>query len=279
MPDSTQPESPPTDCEQVRHCSLYVRQWIEKQPEVKEESLTDWLLFELSRRIPRIRYKSFSRHEESRVTGADWHWWFVFDRFSFQIRVQAKRLKGSGNCRPAILYPRGSCDQIKKLLDDAKANNYLPLYAFYSSGAPAAMCGRKLTDEGVYLAGAMRVFGASVTATSVPLKSAALLAISNPLSCLICCPYTSGPEGLLAYITAYYGSEIPPPPEGDPRDGENGPPRIPGYHAEAPAYVHRLLDREDSPEYWEGKRDALGNIGTLVVYDGRGLKRQGPELR
>lgn len=93
MSDSAKPESTPTDCERVRHCSLYVRHWIEKQPEVKEESLTDWLLFELSRRIPRIRYKSFSRHEESRVTGADWHWWFVFDRFSFQIRVQAKRLK------------------------------------------------------------------------------------------------------------------------------------------------------------------------------------------
>lgn len=278
MSDSAKPESTPTDCEQVRHCSLYVRQWIEKQPEVKEESLTDWLLFEFSQRIPRIRYKSFSRHEESRVTGADWHWWFVFDRFSFQIRVQAKRLKASGNCRPAILYPRGSCGQITKLLDDAKANNYLPLYAFYSPGAPSVMCGRKLTDEGVYLAGAMSVFGTSVTATSTPLKSASLLAISNPLSCLICCPYTSGPEGLLAYITAYYGSEIPPPPEGDPRDGENGPPRIPGYHAEAPAYVHRLLDREDSPEYWEGKQEALGDIGALVVYDGRGLKRQGSEL-
>jgi len=278
MPDSDRPEPSRTDCEQVRHCSLYVRQWIEKQPEVKEESLTDWLLFELSRRIPRIRYKSFSRHEESRVTGADWHWWFVFDRFSFQIRVQAKRLKASGNSRPAILYPRGTCDQITKLIDDAKAHNYLPLYAFYAAGAPAAMCGRKLTDEGVYLAGALRVFGVSVAKTATPLKSASLLAISNPLSCLICCPYTSGPDGLLAFVTAYYGSEIPLPPDGDPREGEDGPPRIPGYHAEAPAYVQRLLHREDSPEYWEGKREALGDMRALVVYDGRGLKRQGPQL-
>lgn len=278
MSDSAQPESSLTDCEQVRHCSLYVRQWIEKQPEVKEESLTDWLLFELSLRIPRIRYKSFSRHEESRVTGADWHWWFVFDRFSFQIRVQAKRLKASGNSRPAILYPRGTCDQITKLIDDAKTHNYLPLYAFYAPGAPTVMCGRKPTDEGVYLAGALRVFGASVAKTSTPLKSASLLAISNPLSCLICCPYTSGPDGLLAFITAYYGSEIPLPPDGDPREGEDGPPRIPGYHAEAPAYVQRLLHREDSPEYWEGKREALGDMRALVVYDGRGLKRQGPQL-
>lgn len=277
MSDSTQPGPPPTDCEQVRYCSLYVRQWIEKQPEVKEESLTDWLLFELSRRIPRIRYKSFSRHEESHVTGADWHWWFVFDTFSFQVRVQAKRLKASGNCRPAILYPRRSCGQITKLIDDAKANNYLPLYAFYSAGAPGVMCGHRLTDEGVYLAGALNVFGQSVKSTSTPLRSAQLLAISNPLSCLICCPYTSGPEGLLAYITAYYKSEIPSPPMGsDPREGENGPPRIPGYHTQVPDYVQRLLDLEDSPEYWDGTRETLGDVRALVVYDGRGLKRQGP---
>jgi len=56
-----------------------------KQPEVKEESLTDWLLFDVSQKISRITYKSFPRHEEARRTGADWEWWFLFSSFSFTV--------------------------------------------------------------------------------------------------------------------------------------------------------------------------------------------------
>lgn len=65
----------------------------------------------------------------------------------------------------------------------------------------------------------------------------------------------------------------------DPRDGENGPPRIPGYHAQAPGYVYRLLEREDSPEYWVSKQEALHDVRALAVYDDRSLERQGPAFR
>lgn len=57
-------------------CSQYIKQWILKQPHVKEESLTDWLLFDVSLRNPAIYYQAFSRNEEA-VNGSDWEWWVL----------------------------------------------------------------------------------------------------------------------------------------------------------------------------------------------------------
>ena len=44
-----------SDCIEVKKISEYIREWISKQPAVKEESLTDFLLFQLSEKVPRIR--------------------------------------------------------------------------------------------------------------------------------------------------------------------------------------------------------------------------------
>ncbi len=65
-------------CKQLHQSSGFVRKWIAKQPAVKEESLTDWLLFDVSTRLPNVLYHAFTRHEEARHTGADWEWWLLF---------------------------------------------------------------------------------------------------------------------------------------------------------------------------------------------------------
>lgn len=62
---------------QIFHeCSAYIRNWLLRQPHVKEESLTDWLLFEISQKNPAIYYRAFSRHEEA-LNGTDWEWWIL----------------------------------------------------------------------------------------------------------------------------------------------------------------------------------------------------------
>ncbi len=56
--------------------SEYVYNWISRQNHVKEESLTDWLLYEISQRCNCIYYQAFSRHEEAQ-NGSDWEWWIL----------------------------------------------------------------------------------------------------------------------------------------------------------------------------------------------------------
>ena len=81
-----------TDADKLRGSSLYVRKWLVRQPSVKEESITDWLLFDISENIKSVYYQAFTRHEEARKTGADWEWWFVFRDFAMKLRIQAKKL-------------------------------------------------------------------------------------------------------------------------------------------------------------------------------------------
>ncbi len=63
-------------------CSEYVYTWISRQNHVKEESLTDWLLYEILQRCDFIYYQAFSRHEEAH-NGSDWEWWVLTMHFLY----------------------------------------------------------------------------------------------------------------------------------------------------------------------------------------------------
>ena len=115
-----------SDCKEVKKISEHIREWISEQPAVKEESLTDYLLFQMSERVPRIRYKAFSRQVEAKTTGADWEWWFVLsDDCAYKLRVQAK--KGFSDNYPHIAHCNRYGLQIEKLLEDAIMQNSLKL--------------------------------------------------------------------------------------------------------------------------------------------------------
>ena len=70
----------------------------------KKNLLLDWLLFNISSKINRITYKSFTRNEEAKITGADWEWWFLYRKFSYKFRVQAKKIKTKGDNYSSIVY-------------------------------------------------------------------------------------------------------------------------------------------------------------------------------
>ena len=70
----------PNACTEFAKAARYVRDWLVHQPNVKEETLTDWLLYRISRQLASVYYIAFSRHQEARVTGADWEWWIRFYR-------------------------------------------------------------------------------------------------------------------------------------------------------------------------------------------------------
>ena len=112
---------------------IYV--WLKKQPNVKEESITDWLLFELSEKHKRIKYFAFTRNEES-VIGADWDWWILTDTNAYRFRVQTKKLRPDIDNWFLISYSNKHGTQIDLFHESAKRDSAYPLYMFYSSTMP-----------------------------------------------------------------------------------------------------------------------------------------------
>lgn len=277
-----------TDCERLRESSQYIRHWIRRQGDVKEESLTDWLLFDVSEKIPGISYKAFSRHEEARRTGADWEWWFLFPSFSFAMRVQAKKLHPSGDNYPGIAHTNRYGLQIEKLLRDATRGNFMPFYAFYTDQKANVMCQMQRNDEGVFMAGGQKVYDAFMSGPRTQVMAADALQHTVALSCFLCCPLTSGEEsrmpsgsgdpgggdGWRSFINNYYKSEI------EPRFAEEGSnlsesELIPGMHKETPHHIESFvkLSREGLPDWWEKEfSHAIEGTNALIVYD----LREGP---
>ena len=118
--------------------------WLDKQSHVKEESLTDWLLFNLSEQLPFFLYKAFSRHEES-LNGADWECWILVnnretlcsnrngDFSAYRFLFQAKKLKRGTDNYPLLSYSNRNGMQFDLLMAEAKRRHALPLYLFYST--------------------------------------------------------------------------------------------------------------------------------------------------
>jgi hypothetical protein len=254
-------------CKELRESSSYVRRWLTRQPGVKEESLTDWLLYDVSDRLPFVHYVSFSRHQEARETGADWEWWILLRGNYFRIRVQAKKVSATKDNYPELARTNSYGLQIDKLLDDARIANAIPLYALYSTETGHSMCSGQphMYEDGVFLAGATHLYADFIKGGRKPVSSSELLNRSNPFSCFACCPLTRKLDGgTLSYFERYYRAEVHP-------DGEDSDvPR--GTHTLLPDYVSLLLEHsaEGIPDWWEGEfRSSLLDFNGILVYDYR----------
>lgn len=124
------------------HTSSFVKTWLLKQPHVKEESITDWLLLKISESSPEIFYRAFSRHEES-INGTDWEWWVLTTDFTrtssfnaYRFCVQAKKLTHSGDNFPRLNYSNSNGLQIDLLINHARSYHAFPLYMYYSTSEP-----------------------------------------------------------------------------------------------------------------------------------------------
>lgn len=123
--------------------------WIRNQAHVKEESITDRILYELNRNNPYVICNEFKRNEEA-LNGADWEWWLLFDdpfevhnfdtdnrglsnTVAYRFRIQAKKLLTDGKDKNYVFrYANKNDFQIKMLIERAKEERAIPLYAFYS---------------------------------------------------------------------------------------------------------------------------------------------------
>lgn len=261
------------DADRLRDSSLFIRKWLIRQPSVKEESITDWLLFDISEKINGVYYSAFSRHEEAQKTGADWEWWFIFQTFSMKLRVQAKRLTAKKDNYPALAYINRYGLQIEKLINDAKIDNFIPLYAFYTAGAELTMCGKNILDEGVYLAGGKTLYKDFIVNGKKAVSDSDILKRANPLSCLLGCPLSfEGPDSLVDYFKKYYPNDSLSEPE-ETQNIKNNDGKILGYHKEPPDYINSFIQSSPDglPDWWESEfRDYIKDVNALLVYDTRG---------
>ena len=124
--------------------------WIINQAHVKEESITDRILYELNRNNPHVICHEFKRNEEA-LNGADWEWWLLFDdplkthdfykntqslsnTVAYRFRIQAKKLLADNKDKNYVFrYANKNDFQIKMLIERAKEVRAIPLYAFYSN--------------------------------------------------------------------------------------------------------------------------------------------------
>ena len=111
--------------------------WINNQPYVKEESITDRVVYELNKNNPYVICVEFNRNEEA-FNGADWEWWFLkgektSDLIAYRFRVQAKKMmQERKDNRHLFHYANKNGFQIEALIKRAKENRAFPFYALYT---------------------------------------------------------------------------------------------------------------------------------------------------
>jgi hypothetical protein len=179
--------------------------------EQHEETLTESLLLEVARRAPNVTVRTYSRQQESRVTGADWAWWWQGERRWFGALVQAKRLDPHSGRYNFGYTPRSSTRntspqrQIDLLMAAARDLELPPLYVLYN-GPEFAIdpvqwnCDQIAFDPSAMgatiLPAALAAWLMSFDATN----SAVVTEFARPLPCHVCPQSCASFEALTWYL-------------------------------------------------------------------------------
>jgi len=198
-------------CDANKAVSLEVKNFMLNVPDVKEESITDYLVWkwrELDARFKFINVSTFTRQEESTTTGADFEieLWLVGKKFHFPLVFQAKKfVKPNDSYVTKLNYPAGTQGQLTTLLAYAKTQKKLPFYVIYSipDSNTKTMCGGKDTaDTAIFMADAHTVKEFADGKHGKRVSKNKLLKATNPFHCIFCCPLSQQGD----YFTSYFSA-------------------------------------------------------------------------
>lgn len=231
-------------CHIAESASDYVLGWLNRQSEVKEESITDWLLDYLDQNSAQLRYYQFNRREEGKTSGADWDWWLLHRHGCFKLRIQAKKLRFKHDHYKDIARASKAGYQIDLLLDSSANLNFYPLYSLYGLSQGSERCNRGHQPASLHICSAQEVYDLVFGSARKTIDSAALLSLTIPMQCLFCCPLTfdrpgGGPESLFDH---YFST--PPRHRNDEGDSIEPHSRR-GYEEAIPPLIKRLLEVEE----------------------------------
>lgn len=256
-----------TKCKIVRGLAAELARWLQHQPAVGEESLTDWLLFQFDTKVPDTAYRKFNRWEEGVLTGADWEWWLLTRSVAWGLRVQAKKLSQSSDNYPSIAYSNRRGLQIDLLRSNAASRDLKAMYCFYyptppQSGPVLCQGGRSRGSRGAFLASATSVYERFIRVRHSKLDADAVLVETMPIECFFCCPMMrDGPSGVADFVEMYFTG---PRSEANTADYPDEPS---GLFDEPPEYVRSLIEyREEIPDWWDEEMAPQG-VSALMVTD------------
>lgn len=244
-------------CAANQALGLEIREFMTHVTDVKEESITDYLVWKwklLDARFSYLNIKTFTRQEEHSTTGADFELelWLVGKLFAVPLLFQAKKFnKEFDSYMGKLNYPSNTQAQLSTLLAYATANNRLPFYAIYTAVAAKATTkckGGGPSDTGVYMVDAKKIqeFANGLHGKRVSLS--ALLAKGHPFHCLFCCPL-----GLAKFFAGYF--------EKIPEEARYPLDRLPNY-------VRNLL-RAQADEISSDRVAEVTHVNVVGVYDMR----------
>jgi len=128
--------------------------------DVNEESITDFLVWkwkEIDKKFKAIDVSTFTRHQESTLSGADYEMeiWIVGNKYNYPLVFQAKKfIKQYDSYVRKLRYPSNTKKQMNTLLKYAKNHNKIPFYMYYSlpDENTTAMCqGGYIDDCAVFM--------------------------------------------------------------------------------------------------------------------------------
>lgn len=181
-------------CCVLKSCSAYIYDWLNYRASNAvnmlpcEESITDWLIYEVCKNATAsyVVTTRYTKLQESKITGADWEWVFIFDNGTYVFRIQAKKLECVNNY-DKINYPKGTAQQITKLIADANLHNAFPVYVFYSCDVTICKCSVHQLNNGVFISDANQIDRDFVASGKSVIAKDDISKDSIPLPCLLCC--------------------------------------------------------------------------------------------
>ena len=231
-------------CELAEEADSHIASWMKRQPRLREESITDSLLYFFDRNSPLVWYYPFNHYEEARFSGADWDWWFLMRKGCFKIRVQAKRIKKNYDHHRDLARSNKAGYQLDILLNSSAKRNFYPIYSLYGFSENVERClipsYRDPSNQScLFICSAQEVYDLVFDLPRNRIGSSDLLKISIPLTCLFCCPLedfpNDGPRRL--FQRHLFG----PTPTRDEDSGEESEDQR-GYEDEVPPIISDLFD-------------------------------------
>jgi hypothetical protein len=232
-------------CQISRDANDYITGWMNRQPEVKEESITDWLLDFYTQHTNEIRYYQFNRYEEGRHTGADWDWWILLRNGCFKLRIQAKKIRLGHNHYTDLTRNNQNGFQIDILLNSSSEYNFYPLYSIYGHSEGVERCQHPKRPLSLHICSAQEVYDLIFNAPRRRINSSDILQLTIPLECLFCCPLVRdgagiGPRKLFDH---YFG--IPPLGRNNEEQDDNFN-RNRGFEQNVPRNIASLFEMKET---------------------------------
>lgn len=230
-------------CKTARDANDYVSGWLTRQPELKEESITDWLLDYFDQHTNQIRYYQFNRQEEGKTYGADWDWWIILPNGCFKLRIQAKKVKKGANHYNDLTRNNKHGFQMDLLLNSSSAQNFYPLYALYGKSEGVERCQKPPSSVLLHICSAQEIYDLVFGHPRQRINSTDLLQLTIPMECLFCCTLVRdrnefGPRDLFDHYFKI-------PPRNNDKENQNDNERNnQGYDKEVPEIISALYKME-----------------------------------